>query len=196
METPDETVSSSSEVATEHVKVLETRRLLLRWLTAEDAGFILRLVNEPSWLRYIGDFGVRTVADAHRYIEKGPVAMYARLGFGLYLVELKSTGDPIGLCGLIKREALPEVDLGFAFLPDFWAQGYAFESASATMAHARLNFRLPRLVAISSPENSRAARLLEKLGFRFERLTRLTAGAQEVNLYATTEGARPETSGA
>jgi ribosomal-protein-alanine N-acetyltransferase len=168
----------------EQLKVLETERLVLRWLRTEDAAFILRLVNEPSWLRYIGDYGVRTLQDAQGYIAKGPVAMYARLGFGLYLVELKSTGGPIGICGLIKREALPEVDLGFAFLQEFRGQGYAFESASATLAYGRRSFRLSRIVAVSSPENNPAATLLEKLGFRFEHMARLAAGAPEVKLYA------------
>jgi RimJ/RimL family protein N-acetyltransferase len=167
------------------LKVLETGRLVLRWLEVDDAAFILRLVNEPAWLQYIGDYGVRTPQDARAYIEKGPLVMYARRGFGLYLVELKPTGDPIGICGLIKREALPDVDLGYAFLQEFWAQGYAAEAASATLAYGRNQFQLPRIAAVSSPENDRSAKLLGKLGFRFERVARLAPGAAEVNLYVT-----------
>jgi RimJ/RimL family protein N-acetyltransferase len=166
------------------MKVLETERLVVRWLKTDDAAFIHQLVNEPSWLRYIGDKGVRTLEDARNYIEKGPVEMYGRLGFGLYLVELKESGDPIGICGLIKRESLDDVDLGFAFLPRFWAQGYAFESASAVMAHETRALGLSRIVAVTSQDNHVSAKLLEKLGFRFERMARLAADTAEVRLYA------------
>ena len=117
------------------MKVLETGRLVLRWLTADDAAFIFRLVNDPTWIRYIGDKGVRTLEDAQRYIEEGPGEMYSRLGHGLYLVEIKGSGEPAGICGLIRRESLKDVDLGFAFLPEFRGRGYAFESASAVMIH-------------------------------------------------------------
>jgi RimJ/RimL family protein N-acetyltransferase len=172
------------------LKVLETERLVLRWLRADDAAFILKLVNEPAWLQHIGDFGVKTLEDARSYIGRSPVAMYARLGFGLYAVERKPTGDPIGICGLIKREALPEVDLGFAFLEEFWGQGYAFESAAATLALGRDHFHFSRILAVSAPENQRSARLLAKLGFQFERLARLSAAAPEVNLYSTQDPTR------
>jgi RimJ/RimL family protein N-acetyltransferase len=167
------------------VKVLETKRLSLRWLETNDADFILQLVNEPSWLRFIGDKGIRTVEDARNYIEEGPVAMYRRLGFGLYLVELRESGEPIGICGLIKRDALEDVDLGFAFLPAFWGKGYAFESAAAVMDYGRRTFKLSRLLAITSQDNEVSARLLEKLGFHFERLTRLAPDAAEVKVFAT-----------
>ncbi len=166
------------------MKVLETERLALRWLETEDAAFILKLVNEPAWKLHIGDSSVRTLEDAVNYIEKGPVSMYARLGFGLYLVELKATSAPIGICGLIKREALEDVDVGFALLQEFWSKGYAFESASAVMAFGRRTFHLARIVAITSRDNHASARLLKKLGFHFERLARLKADANEVNLYA------------
>ena len=166
------------------MKVLETARLALRWLESDDAAFMLQLLNEPSWLRYIGDKGVRTVEDARHYIENGPVAMYRRLGFGLYLVELKESGEPIGICGLIKRESLEDVDLGFAFLPTFWGKGFAFESAAAVMGYGRRAFGMSRLLAVTSPDNHASVALLEKLGFRFERLARLTADAAEVEVFA------------
>lgn len=166
------------------MKVLETERLVLRRLRPDDAPFILRLVNDPSWLRHIGDRGVRTVEDARDYIEKGPVEMYGRLGFGLYLVELKAGGEPIGICGLLKRETLADVDIGVALLPRFWSQGYAFESASAVMEYGRRVFGLSRVVAVTSPDNALSAKLLVKLGFHFERLTRLAADGPEVRLYA------------
>ena len=116
------------------MQVLKTERLVLRHLNAEDAPFILRLLNEPSWLQFIGDRGVRTLADAQRYIETGPIEMYGRLGFGLYHVRLAQSGEPIGMCGILKRESLKDVDLGFAFLPEFWGKGYAREASAAVLS--------------------------------------------------------------
>jgi RimJ/RimL family protein N-acetyltransferase len=170
------------------MKVLETDRLVLRWLTAEDAPLILRLVNEPPWQMYIGNSGVKTLADAERYIMTGPVAMYGRLGFGLYLVELKEGLVPLGICGLIKRDALDDVDIGYAFLQEFWSRGYAMEAASAVMALGARVFHLTRIVAVSSPENQPSAKLLGKLGFQFERTVQLKPGASEVRLYAAALG--------
>jgi RimJ/RimL family protein N-acetyltransferase len=166
------------------LKVLETDRLILRWLSTGDAEFILGLLNEPSWLRFIGDRGVRTIEDAHDYILKGPVEMYARLGFGLYAVELKEGGSPIGICGLIKRDFLDDVDVGFAFLPQYWAKGYAYESASAVMAYGKDVLGLKRIVAITSSDNHRSAKLLEKLGLRFEQMVKYPNEDQEVRLFA------------
>jgi RimJ/RimL family protein N-acetyltransferase len=166
------------------LKVLETDRLILRRLFAEDAEFILRLLNEPSWIRFIGDKGIRNVEGARDYILQGPVAMYARLGFGLYLVELKEDGTPIGICGLIKRDSLEDVDIGFAFLPAFWGKGYAYESASAVIDYGKRTFGLTRLAAITSSDNYVSAALLEKLGFTFERMIKLSDDGEEVRLFA------------
>ena len=165
--------------------VLKTDRLVLRRLCTDDAPFILALVNDPSWLRFIGDRGVRTLEDARNYISSGPIAMYDRLGFGLYLVELKTGRAPIGICGLLKRDPLEDVDIGFAFLPEFRARGLAYEAASATMHYAKSVLGLGRIVAITMPENHAAARLLEKLGLRFERMVRLPDDSQELQLFAT-----------
>ena len=167
------------------MKVLETDRLILRWLSTNDAEFILELLNDPAWLQFIGDKGVRTLEDARDYILTGPVEMHARLGFGLYLTELKEGGVPIGICGLIKRDSLDDVDIGFAFLPKFRAKGYAYESASAVMAYGKNVLGLNRIVAITSPDNHASAQLLEKLGFQFERMVRLSDDAQEVKLFAS-----------
>jgi RimJ/RimL family protein N-acetyltransferase len=167
------------------LKILETERLILRELCAADAQFILQLVNEPAWLRFIGDKNIKTPEAAETYIRNGPVKMYASLGFGLWLVELKDGAVPIGICGLIKRKTLDDIDLGFAFLRAYWRKGYAFESASATMAHGWEAFGLRRMVAIASPENLASHCLLEKLGFRFERMIQLSPDAQEIRLYAT-----------
>lgn len=166
------------------MKILDTERLSLRWLAPGDAPFVRRLVNEPSWLRFIGDRGVRTDDDARRYLEKGPLAMYASMGFGLYLVQMRASGEPMGICGFVKRETLDDVDLGFAFLPEFWGRNYAFEAASATMAFGGSTLGLKRVVAITARDNRASIRLLERLGFRFERLVRLEDDAAELCLYA------------
>jgi RimJ/RimL family protein N-acetyltransferase len=165
------------------LKVLETERLILRWLATEDAEFILGLLNEPSWLQFIGDKGVRTIEDARAYILKGPVDMYSRLGFGLYLVELREEGLSIGMCGLIKRDTLEDVDIGFAFLPAYWGNGYAYEAAAAVMTYGEKVLGLNRIVAITSLDNDRSAKLLEKLGLRFEKMLKLSPGSEEVKLF-------------
>jgi RimJ/RimL family protein N-acetyltransferase len=165
------------------MKVLETDRLVLRRMSVDDAEFELRLLNEPSFLRFIGDRGVRTLEDARAYILKGPVDMYERLGFGLYITELKGEGVPIGICGLVKRDFLADVDIGFAFLPEFWGQGYASEAASAVMEHAKGALGLKRVVAITNPENHSSIRLLEKLGLKFDRMIRATADGPEIRLF-------------
>ncbi len=165
--------------------IIETKRLVLRRLSPDDAEFIVELLNQPSFLRYIGDKEVRNNTDAVRYIQNGPVASYEQLGFGLYLVELKDTGVPIGMCGLLKRDSLPDVDVGFAFLPSYWSQGYAFESAAAVMTYGRQVLGLRRIVAITSIDNDASIRLLEKLGLRFERLIKLSADQSQVRLFGT-----------
>jgi len=167
------------------LKVLETDRLNLRWLSTDDAKFILELLNEPSFLRFIGDKGVRTLDDARDYILNGPVNMYNQLGFGMYLTELKDGGVPIGICGLLKRDGLEDVDIGFAFLPKFWGRGYAYESAAAVMAFGKTVLGLNRIVAITSPDNYASGRLLEKLGLRFARMIHLSNDAPEVRLFAS-----------
>ncbi|MEP6997981.1 MAG: GNAT family N-acetyltransferase [Betaproteobacteria bacterium] len=167
------------------MKVLETDRLRLRWLSLNDAEFILELLNDRSWLQFIGDKGVRSAQDAQSYLLKGPIAMYARVGFGLYLTELKEGCVPIGVCGLIKRDSLEDVDIGFAYLPRYWSKGYAYESASAMMAYARNVLGLRRIVAITSPENAASTKLLGKLGLRFEKMVKLPHEPAEICLYAS-----------
>ncbi len=149
--------------------VLQTGRIALRRLTTDDASFIRELVNEPSWIRYIGDRGVRSEDDARAYLVRGPIAMYERHGFGLWMCESKATGEPLGICGLIKRDTLEDVDIGFAFLPRFWGQGYAREAAAAVLDYGREVLELDRIVAITSSDNASSIRLLEKLGLRLEK---------------------------
>ena len=165
------------------MQVLETPRLVLRWVTTDDAPFIFELLNEPSFLQYIGDKGVRSLEDARNYILTGPVASYQRFGFGLYLVLLRESGTPIGMCGLLKRDSLPDVDVGYAYRPAFWSNGYAFEAASAVLAHGREVFGLRRIVAITSPDNAGSRALLEKLGLHYEGTLSLSPG-QDTHLFA------------
>lgn len=163
--------------------VIETDRLVLREFTAADAEFVLRLVNEPSFLRYIGDRGVRSLDDARRYIAEGPVAGYARYGYGLMRVDCKEDGATVGMCGILKRDSLPDPDIGFSFLPEHWSQGYALEAAQAVMQHARGTLGLGRIVAITTRDNEPSMRLLGKLGFRFERV--VAFGTEELRLFGS-----------
>ncbi len=176
---------SAGELELRPAIAIETARLSLTQLSGEDAAFIHRLLNEPSFLRYIGDRGVRTLDDARRYIREGPVAGYERYGYGLLRVARRSDGVPLGICGVLKRDALPEPDLGFSFLPEHWAQGYALEAAAAVMRHAREELRLGRILAITTQDNESSIRLLGKLGFRFERLVRLGDDPVELKLFAS-----------
>ena len=166
------------------IKVLETDRLILRRLTVDDAPFILALLNDPAWIKYIGDRGVRTIDDARANILNVHIATYERLGFGFYLTERKSDGAPIGLCGLIHREGLEDVDIGFALLPDFRAGGYASEAALAVMAYANNDLKLTRIVGITSHDNVSSIKLLEKIGLKFERMVTLPKIEGEVMLFA------------
>jgi RimJ/RimL family protein N-acetyltransferase len=152
-------------------------------MTPRDAPFILELLNDPAFVENIGDRNVRSLDDARAYIENGPAASYRRFGFGLWTVERKDGRTRIGICGLLKREALDDVDIGFAFLPAFRRKGYAFESAAAVRAHARDRLALRRLVAIVNPANARSIDLLVKLGFTRERLIRLSAEDRELALF-------------
>ncbi len=162
---------------------LDTKRLELHPFTAEDADFVLRLLNEPSFRRYIGDRGVHDLDTARRYIADGPVAGYARYGYGLMRVVRKADGAELGMCGVLKRDALPDPDIGFSFFPEYWSQGYALESARAIMRHARKTQRLGRILAITSKDNDPSMRLLGKLGFQFDRMVDM--GNEELRLFVS-----------
>jgi RimJ/RimL family protein N-acetyltransferase len=167
------------------LNVIETERLSLREMSEADAGVVLEVLNDPDFIRYVADRGVRTIEDAKGYIEERFVESYRRNGFGLWLVEAKDEGVPVGICGLVQRASLPGVDIGYAFLPPFRGKGYAFEAASAVTAYARDVLGLPRLYAITDPENNVSMRVLEKLGMKLERRVRLTPEESEVNLFST-----------
>jgi ribosomal-protein-alanine N-acetyltransferase len=165
--------------------LLATERLVLRELCVDDAGFMLELLNEPGWRRFIGDRGVRTLEAARQDIVDGPMAMYRRHGFGLHAVLRKSGGEPIGICGLLKREALDDVDIGFAFLERHGGRGYAHESAAAMIRHGREVLGLQRIVAITTSDNEASVRLLQRLGLRFERMVTLPGKDQPLQLFGT-----------
>ncbi|MFQ5546772.1 MAG: GNAT family N-acetyltransferase [Woeseia sp.] len=167
------------------MQVLETDRLSLRHFGIEDAEFVLQLLNEPSFIQHIGDKGVRTVEDAKRYLLSGPLDSYVSFGYGLYMVELKDTGEPVGMCGLVRRENLDDADIGYAFLERNRSKGYALESAEAVMKHARETLGLERIVAIVTPGNSNSIRLLEKIGLTFERMIRLTDEGEELKFFVS-----------
>jgi RimJ/RimL family protein N-acetyltransferase len=166
---------------------LSTNRLNIRELTTDDAPFILRLLNEASFIHFIGDKGVRDIEGARQYILNGPMASYQQNGFGLYLVNRQTDGVALGMCGLLKRDSLSHVDIGFAFLPEFWNKGYAFESASAVMNYGKDVLKLTRIVAITNKDNDSSAKLLEKLGLRFDRLIKLSNDQGETRLFSPAE---------
>lgn len=173
----DETANAPGAV------VVETPRLIVRQLTPGDAEFLLGLFNEPSFLANIGDRGIRSLEDARRFIVEVPMASYAKHGHGHYRVELKD-GTIIGTCGLIRRDYIGETDIGFAYLPAYWGQGYAGEAAMAVMEFGRSTLGLQRIVAVVSPHNTPSIRLLEKLGLRYSGPTQLAPDAETIHLYA------------
>jgi RimJ/RimL family protein N-acetyltransferase len=168
------------------MNLAETERLVLRHLVPGDAEFLCRLLNDPSWLQNIGDRGVRTPREAEQYIQDKFIASYESLGFGMYLTERKSDKAPIGLCGLVKRGFLPGPDIGFAYLPEFWGSGYAFEASAAVMRYSNSHLGLAKLLAIVKPDNVRSVKLLERLGFAAEGECCVPSTDELVSLYGAT----------
>lgn len=169
------------------LSVIQTSRIDLRELDCDDAEFILELLNEPGFIRFIGDKGVRTLADARDYLLQGPIDSYARNGFGLYAACLRD-GTQLGMCGLVKREGLDDPDVGFAFLSRYWSKGYAVECAAAVLKNAREVLDLKRIVAITSPDNWSSIAVLEKIGLKFERMIRLVDHSPELKLFGLAQG--------
>lgn len=171
-------------------KVIETERLLLQEFVTDDAPFLLELLNTPAWLKYIGDRGVRNLEQARDYARNRLIQSYARLGYGLFVTRLKDTHEPIGMCGVLKRDSLEDPDLGFAFLPSFGKLGYAFEAAHATLQFASRKLRMKTIVAITQADNDNSIRLLTKLGFGFEKTVVLAGDTQTLMLYRWRENHR------
>jgi RimJ/RimL family protein N-acetyltransferase len=163
---------------------IKTRRLAIRRLTLSDDEFVLRLVNQESFLNFIGDKGVRSLADARDYLRDGPLASYAKHGFGLLLVAEKSSGEPIGICGLLNRDEQPHPDIGFALLPEYESMGYAFESAEAVIEYGFTRLQIKTIVAFVKPENKRSIRLLGRLGLRSAGQAKLAGIGSLQSLYS------------
>ncbi len=164
--------------------VAKTNRLHLRHIEIEDAGFMLGLLNEPDFLKFVGDKKIRDLESAQNYIRQGPIASYESYGFGLYLIELIDSGEAIGICGLLKRSFLESVDLGFALMAEYHGHGYAFEAVQATVDLARDTLKLPNLVAFTADNNDRSIKLLEKIGMSFDKLIALPGSDKEVKLFS------------
>ena len=161
-----------------------TERLIIRELSVSDSPFILELVNTPTWLKFIGDRGVKNLDDAKSYLKKGPLKSYDDNGFGLYWVGLRDSNVPIGMCGLIKRADFDSPDIGFAFLPEHEGKGYGFESASVIMDYCKTEFHIKRIIGITLEANTASVRLLEKLGLQFEKNFIYETTKEELMLYA------------
>lgn len=166
-----------------NMDIISTERLHLRVMRLDDAEFYLRLVNEPTFISNIRDKGIRTLDESRASIEIGALASQEKFGFSFYLVEDRTTHLPMGICGLTKRDSLDDVDLGYAFLPEFCGQGYAYEAALAVLTHTKNSLPIKQLAAITSPTNERSNRLLIKLGFIFQKTTLLAGDNTETRLY-------------
>ena len=163
--------------------ITETPRTLLRLLAEDDAPFVVELLNDPDFLKFIGDKGVRTMDDAKAYVRNGPMASYATYGFGLFLVVRKADRIPIGFCGLLQREYLPVPDIGYAFLPAHRGAGFAVESDTAVLEYGRRTHGLSRVMAMTHPDNVGSIRVLERLGLNFDRRFRPETDPHDVLLF-------------
>jgi RimJ/RimL family protein N-acetyltransferase len=166
------------------LKTLETDRLVIRKLEPGDSAFMLDLLNQPSFIRFIGDRGVKTLEDASTYIQERAFAAYEKNGFGPFAVELKTDGRVIGIVSLLDRDELDHVDVGFAFLPDSWRQGFATEATSAVMDFAFQDLGLEKIIAITQPDNIASIKTLDKMGLSFAGITRLGNEDIDLLLYA------------
>lgn len=165
------------------MNVLETERLTLRRIALADAPLLLGVMNDPAFIEHVADRGLRTTDDGERYIAEKMLPSFEQHGFGMYVVDLKEFGTPIGTCGLFKREEMEDVDIGYAFLREYWGQGFAYEAAAAVMAYGRDVLGLPKIIAMTGPENISSIKLLEKLGLRFERMVRFGEAGDERRLF-------------
>lgn len=163
--------------------VIETERLILRKFTLEDAPFVLELVNTSAWLQFIGDRNVHTVEESESYLRNGNLKSYAEHGFGFYLVATKESNEAIGMCGLVKRDSLEDVDIGFAFMPNSIGKGYGYEAASATLDYALNVLKLGRIVAIVDPHNVSSIALIKKIGLKYEKMVQISTNDIELMLF-------------
>ena len=164
--------------------VIETERVILRKFTIDDAAFMLEMLNTPTWLRFIGDRNVKTLEEAENYLLNGNIRSYQEYGFGFYVVVIKETQESIGICGIVKREGLEDVDIGFAFFQQFMGKGYGYEAGSATLNYALNDLKIKKIVAIVDPENVVSIALLKKIGLQFEKMIQLSPKDIELMLFA------------
>ncbi|KQQ33590.1 GCN5 family acetyltransferase [Duganella sp. Leaf126] len=164
--------------------ILDTARLRLRTITTDDAQFYHDLVNDPTWLEFIGDKGIRSIAQARTAITEGPMAMQHRHGFSLYVMERKADGRALGMCGLIRRDFLPDADIGYAIRPEHFGRGYTLEAARAVLELARGPLGMTRVLGLTAPGNVKSISLLHKLGMHFEGVQVLPPGERVTNVYA------------
>lgn len=163
--------------------ISETDRLTLRHLVREDAEFILRLLNEPSWIEFIGDKNINNLNDAKKYIELSAITLYQQFGFGLFLVSTKDNDTPLGLCGLMQRDNLDHADLGYAFLPEFWGKGFAFEAVESVLDYAKNTHQLSQVLALTKASNASSIKLLHKAKFTFDRELKLMDDKENLQIY-------------
>ena len=164
-------------------KLLETERLVLREITTGDAEFMYQLMNDASWLRFIGDRNIKSIEAAKEYISNKIRTSYKTFGFGFYLVSLKENDAPLGVCGLIKRPTLEHVDVGFAFMPEYRNKGYGYESCVAIMDYAKDELGIDYIVAITDLDNIASIKLLEKLGLKFDKVMQLDGEKKQCRLF-------------
>ena len=164
--------------------VIETERVILRKFTIDDAAFMLEMLNTPTWLRFIGDRNVKTLEEAENYLLNGNIRSYQEYGFGFYVVVIKETQESIGICGIVKREGLEDVDIGFAFFQQFMGKGYGYEAGSATLNYALNDLKIKKIVAIVDPENVVSIALLKKIGLQFKKMIQLSPKGIELMLFA------------
>ncbi len=165
--------------------VAETERLILSKVSLQDAAFFLELMNTPHWLKYIGDRNIKSIKDAEGAIKNGHLKSYKDHGFGFYKVQLKAEQNKsIGTAGLIKRDQLDHIDIGFGFLPEYEGKGYGFEASMAVMKLAKSRFKIEKLVAITNPNNAGSIKLLEKLGMSLEKRVKPFEDDKELLLFA------------
>jgi RimJ/RimL family protein N-acetyltransferase len=145
-------------------QALETSRLSLRWFTRKDASLMLAIWNDPDFIRYVGDRGIRSIRDAEAAMDTGIISQYDTMGYGPYRVAIKTHGAPIGICGLFQRDYLPVPDLGFCLLPAFRRQGLTEEASRAVLEMASSDLGLDRVTAIVAEGNHPSLTLIRKLG--------------------------------
>jgi len=144
---------------------------------------MLRIWNDPGFIRFVGDRGIRTVDEARQALEDGILRQYEALGYGPYLLTLRREAVPVGICGLFRRDGLDMPDIGYTLLGPFRGRGYAFEAARAVIDDARTNPDLPEICAIVTASNRRSVRLLEKLGLRYVETIRLPDDDSDLQRY-------------